>query len=235
MKTRAALALVALVAAGASCTAFVAANLSGTNGNVVKSLGGCFNLTDNSCGECIANNCENPNGSPPVSLAKVCSLNQYSSLALNTGECVQNPTPESYQCGNVFVDGGSYASSIDTSSAAENNAAKCITDNCFTSCNWCAPQVPTCESDTVPLLEAGACGVCLHNAMNLPNSPCQQYVLAGGCGTGAIGACATPTGSCGAFDCSGLSAPDTNLEDAGYGLVSCLWGECQGQCPNPTQ
>jgi hypothetical protein len=235
MKTRAALALVALVGAAASCTAFVAANLADTNGNVVKSLGGCFQLTDNTCGECIANNCENPSASPPVSLAKVCSLEQYSSLALNAGECSQNPVPGSYQCENVFVDGGSYASTIDTPSAAENNAAKCITDNCFTSCSWCAPAVPTCESDTVTLLEAGACGTCIHNAMNLPNSECQPYVLAGGCTNSAIAACATPTGSCGAFDCSGLSAPNTNLDDAGYGLLACLWGKCQGQCPNPTQ
>ena len=235
MNARAALALVALVAAGASCTAFVAANLSSTNGTVVKSLGGCFQLQDNTCGECIANNCENPNGSPPVSLQKVCSLDQYSSLALNVQECVQDPVSGSYQCENVFVDGGTYASVIDTSSAAENNVAKCITDNCFTSCNWCMPQVPTCESDTVTLQEAGACGTCMHNAMNLAGSPCQQYVLAGGCTTTAIGACATPTGSCGAFDCSGLSAPNKNMDDAGYGLLACLWSQCQAQCPNPQQ
>src|SRR5207249_2844638 len=106
-------------------------------------------------------------------------------------------------------------------------------DNCFTACNECNVPVPTCPPDTVTLLEAGACGACIHAAMNTPGSACQPYVLKGGCyeeQSSPIAKCAVPPGQCTAPDCTGLSSPSTSLEDASFSLYSCLWSSCNGPC-----
>jgi hypothetical protein len=230
-----------IIAAGVGCTAFIAAELSsdqgsdsGSDTNTVSS--DCFQLVSNQCGSCIESNCEKPNASPPVSLKAVCSLDQYGAIVNTVQSCVQDPRFADYNCQNLFVDGGAYASSIDNAPAAENNLQKCINDNCKSSCSECDVPVPTCEEQTINLAEAGACGTCLDNAMNRPNAQCQTYVLQGACyedPSGAIGTCAPPSGTCTTPDCSGLKTPDTSLDDAGYAFFSCLWQECQGSCPNP--
>lgn len=222
------------------CTAFIAAELSGTQGSSDSDsgppVGDCFKLEANQCGQCIANACENPSGSPPVSLAKICSDDKYASIITDLASCVSDPRLANYYCENIMTDGGTYAASIDTPAAAENNLQKCVFDNCLTSCSACGIDVPTCGSDTITLAEAGACGTCLDNAMNPAGAPCQTYVLQHGCyesSSGAIAQCAIPSGQCSTSDCSGLSSPDTNLDDASAGLFTCLWQHCQSSCPNP--
>ncbi len=223
--------------AGAGCTAFIAAELSGKQGSDAgPPLGDCFQLQNNQCGQCIESSCENPSGSPPVSLAKVCSEDQYASIVTEVGSCVSDPRFANYYCQGLIQDGGAYATSIDTAAAAESNLRKCITDNCVKSCSECNVPVPTCGSATIELAEAGACGVCLDNAMNRAGSPCQTYVLQEGCyedTSGAIAKCAPPSGQCATPDCTGLQTPDTNLVDAAAALYTCLWQQCQGSCPNP--
>jgi hypothetical protein len=222
----------AIVAAGlVGCTAFVAANLSSTNGTTVHYVGGCFKLQDTTCGQCIANNCENPNDPQrPVSLEKVCQLDQTAIVISDTQSCSQDPSVSSYECNALFVDGGTYAASIADESAAVNNLKKCITDNCVPSCSRCEVQVPTCGSDTIDLLEAGACGSCIDQAMNQPGGNCQAAMLQNdSCYTyqgGAIATCAVPSGSCQQPDCNVLATADA-------GLNACLWQQCGSQCPSP--
>lgn len=236
MRVHLALSVIAMV--GAGCTAFVAANLSNTNGTVQHTVGGCFNLADTTCGECIANNCEDPNNATqPVSLQKVCSWD-YSSVKSAAQDCSQNSSINNYNCAEMFIDGGTYATSIDTQQAAENNLRHCITDHCLTSCSRCAVQVPTCGSTTVDLLEAGTCGTCIDQAMNAPGSPCQKYVISQDSvcteySSGSVATCAIPSGSCQTADCSDLSSPPANITDAGYAFYSCLWSQCGSQCPSP--
>jgi hypothetical protein len=204
-----------------------------TGGNSTTTLGGCFNLPDNQCGQCIAHNCEAPNGSPPVSLAKICALEMYSSVQSNVTACATTPSIGSYQCQDSFLEGGAYAPSIDNVSAAESNLKKCIFDNCFTSCSECLVSVLSCSNSTVSLIEAGTCGTCLDNAMNRPNSPCQMPVLQGACYTdpsSPVSKCAAGTAQCAQRDCSGLSAPPLTTDDAGYALYTCLWQQCQAMC-----
>lgn len=232
MRSRYHVALGAFAAAAlVGCTAFVAVNLSDTNGTVQHYVGGCFKLPDTTCGECIANNCENPDDpQKPVSLQKVCALDPYASVISNAQGCAQDPSVDSYQCTDVFLTGGAYASSIDDESAAVNNVKKCITDNCTASCSRCEVQVPTCGNDTIDLLEAGTCGSCIDQAMNQPGGPCQSFILAGNsCYTyqsGAIATCAVPSGSCEAPDCGAL-------ENADAGINACLWANCGSSCPTP--
>jgi len=220
----------ALLAGG--CTAFVYSQLSGDQGSPGNEVvGDCYNLPNNQCGACIAQSCEDPNGSPPVSLAAVCSFESPDTYGVQ--ECASDPTvgyPDN--CSGLFVDGGAYASSISQQSAAENNVKLCVRDHCMKSCRACAPDVPYCNTDSTPLADAGACGACLYNAMNPPNSPCQQALIGSdfGCDTytaSQIAACATPSGpdTCDTPDCSGLSGTDA-------GLYACLWQQCQDQCPN---
>ena len=237
MRAHVALAAIALV--GVGCTAFVAANLAGTNGTTQNYVGGCFNLADTTCGECIANNCEDPNNTTqPVSLEKVCSLDQYATIISEAQDCSKNSSINNYNCTDLFVDGGTYATSIADEQAAVNNVKQCITKKCATSCSRCAVEVPTCGSSTIDLLEAGTCGTCIDNAMNAPGSPCQQWVQSA-CSeysSGAVATCTIPSGSCQTADCSKLSSPSTNLDDAGYAFYTCLWSQCgpQGsnECPS---
>jgi len=232
MRRRFHVALGAIAAAAlVGCTAFVAANLSGTSGTVQHYVGGCFKLEDTTCAECIANNCENPDDpSKPVSLQKVCQLDQYATVIGDTQECVKNPSVDSYYCNDLFVSGGTYATSIDDESAAVNNVKKCITDNCTASCSRCVVQVPTCGNDTVDLLEAGSCGTCIDQVMNQPGGACQSFILQGdSCYTyqgGPIAACAVPSGSCETPDCGALQAADA-------GINACLWANCGSTCLNP--
>ncbi len=230
MRARFHVAIGAIALAGVGCTAFVAANLSGTNGTVDKSIGGCFKLADTTCGECIANNCENPDDpTQPVSLEKVCSLDQTASIIDEAQTCSASASIDDYNCTDLFVDGGTYASSIDDESAAVNNVKQCITQKCATSCSRCVVQVPTCGSDTIDLTEAGTCGNCIDQAMNAPGSACQPFVLQGECSTypsSPIATCAVPSGSCQTSDCTTLAAADA-------GLNGCLWGQCGSSCPNP--
>jgi len=234
--------IAALGLAGAGCTAVIAAGLNDTNGTVQNHVGGCFNLEDTTCGECIANNCDDPdNPTKPVSLQKVCAANQYASIIGYAQDCSKSSSVENYNCSSMFVDGGTYATSIDNEQAAVNNVKKCITDHCIPSCSRCAVNVPTCGSDTIDLVEAGTCGTCLDNAMNQPNSDCQPYILGsnGVCSessSGAVAQCAIPAGSCQSADCSDLSSPSTNLSDAGYAFYQCLWNHCgpsgTNECPS---
>ena len=214
------------------CTAFVAAELSGDNSSPQnQTVGNCFNLPNNQCGACIAQNCEDPNGDPPISLAAVCSFSSPDTYTIQ--ECATDPTvgyPDN--CSSLFKDGGTYAPSITQQSAAENNVKLCVRDRCMPSCRTCAPDVPYCGSDSVPLADAGACGTCLYNAMSAPGGTCQSQLIQSdfGCDSyfqGVISACATPAGdsTCIAPDCTGLSTPDA-------GLQACLWQACQGSCPN---
>jgi hypothetical protein len=219
---------------GVGCTAFIAASLSGTSGTVQKYVGGCFKLADDTCGQCIAQ-CEDPNGSPPVSLEQVCALNQYATIISSAQDCSKDPSFSSYSCEDMYVDGGTYAATIDDESAAVNNLKHCITDKCKPSCSPCQVPVPTCGNDTVSLVEAGACGACLDQAMNQPGSKCQPYVLQGTCyesSSTAPAQCAIPAGSCQSADCSDLSSPPSNLSDAGFAFYSCLWQECASSCPS---
>jgi len=93
--------------------------------------------------------------------------------------------------------------------------------------------VPTCGSDTIDLVEAGACGNCIDQAMNTPGSSCQSYVLQDMCSSyygGPVAQCAIPSGSCQSADCSDLSAPDASA------LSKCLWSACgpsgSNECPS---
>jgi hypothetical protein len=235
MRARVALVIVSLAATGAGCTAFVAAELSGTQGTVTTTLGGCFALADNQCGQCIATSCESPQSTHPVSLKQVCSLDKYNSIVTTVQQCSQDPRLANYNCQEMYIDGGTYASSIADESAATSNLQHCITDNCATACSACGAQVPTCGSETINLVEAGACGACLNQAMNAPGSTCQPYVIKGGCDEysgSPIAQCAIPSSSCQAADCSGLKTPSTSLDDAGYALYACLYSACQGTCPS---
>jgi hypothetical protein len=234
MRLRVAAALTCLALALGGCTAFVAAELAGDQSSGPP-LGGCFNLPNNQCGQCIASACEDPNASPPVSLAQICAIDQESTVVYDVTNCADDPRFANYYCSDLYIDGGTYASSIDTPGQAENNLRHCITDNCVDSCSNCGITVPTCGTDT-PLPEAGACGVCLDQAMNTAGAPCQKWVLQGGCyedPSSPIGQCAIPAGQCQSADCSGLSSPNPNLVDAGYALFACLWSQCQGSCSNP--
>jgi hypothetical protein len=229
------LASVAVIAfLGLGCTAFVLAGLSGTGGNVQHFVGGCFRLADTTCGECIANNCEDPNNpSQPVSLEKVCSLNQYATIISAAASCSQSSSVNDYNCTGMYIDGGTYATSIDDESAAVNNVKKCITDHCTTSCSRCAVQVPTCGSDTIDLLEAGTCAACIDQMMNTPGGTCQSLMLQQGaiaCSeypSSSIAQCAIPQGTCQSPDCS-------NIEAADAGLYKCLNDNCiaTSQCPS---
>ncbi len=236
-------AFVALAAGG--CTAFIAAELSsdqggsndGGTGSETSVSNDCFMLPQNQCGSCIESSCENPNGSPPVSLKAVCNLDQTGELVETVQDCVSDPTFSNTDCYELLADAGTtYAASIGSAAAADNNLQKCISQHCAPSCSACEPRVPTCSSQSIALSEAGACGVCLDNAMNPPNAPCQTWVLQGGCAdestSSPIAECAPPTGQCTPADCSNLQAPSTDYDDAGYGLLSCLWQQCQGSCPN---
>jgi hypothetical protein len=215
-----------------SCTAFVAAQLNGYEGPG-PTTGGCFLLPSNACGKCIAERCENPQGDPPVSLQQVCTL-KSSSLPYNTQRCANDPsiTNSGYDnCDGVFLDGGTYASTIDTQGTAENNVRKCITDNCFGQCRICNATVYPCSSDTLDLPEAGACGACLYNAMNELNGPCElqaidrcTYV------TSDVASCAIPPGYCNTADCSNLQSPPSNFDTKTQSLLACLWTACQSSC-----
>jgi len=224
---------------GAGCTAFVASQLSGdsSDGGPGQVGAGCFHVTDNVCGECIVSHCENPTGNPPVSLAAVCSESQYDSITLAVEDCTQNPGLDNYSCSEMYIDGGTYATSIDTAGAAVSNLEHCITDNCVPSCSQCNVQVPTCQSESVSLAEAGACGQCFDEMMNTPGGGCQSYVLAPNefneavCGslTTAISKCAVPSGSCSTADCSGVSSP-TSSDPAVQNAFACLWQQCASSC-----
>jgi len=221
------------LAAGWGCTAYVAAELSSIGGDGGTTVGDCFDLPSNQCGLCIASACEKPSASPPVSLKQVCTFGTSTELPGNVMQCANDPRFADQTCQNLFIDGGTYASSITTQGEAENNVEHCISDNCITSCSECNVPVPTCGS-TTPLVDAGACGVCLDTAMNHPTSPCQAGVLQGSCyedSTNPIAQCAIPQGQCTTPDCSGLSSPDPMLDDAGYAFYTCLWQQCQGSCP----
>jgi hypothetical protein len=237
MRARTAIALAlasfaALARVVSGCTLYVAAQLPPVDGSAPVTLGDCFNLTPNQCGQCIANSCENPSGSPPVSLKQVCSLDKYASIISEANGCASDPRLADYNCTAMYVDGGTYASSIADENAAVSNLQHCITDNCRTACSECGAQVPTCGSETINLPEAGTCGVCLDQAMNPPNSACQPWVLAGGCyeSSSAIGQCAIPAGQCSTADCSGLSNPSTSLVSETLGLYKCLWQQCGSSC-----
>ncbi len=227
------LSLAGLVRAVSGCTAYVLGNLPEMDGSAPTTVGDCFKLTANQCGQCIENSCENPTGSPPVSLKAVCNLDPYALIIGNAQQCSADPRKANYSCQEMYIDGGTYASSIADKNAAESNLQHCITDNCKTSCSECDIPVPTCQSETIHLPEAGTCGTCLDQAMNPPNSPCQSWVLKGGCyedSSGAIARCAVPSGTCSTKDCSGLSNPSTSLVPETLGLYQCLWGQCQASC-----
>jgi hypothetical protein len=225
------LACATLVVGG--CTLYVAAELSGQQGPGGPQLGDCFNLANNACGQCIASNCENPTVSPPVSLKQVCSFGTSTNLPSTVQSCVADPRFANFYCTSSLTDAGVYAPSISTQGAAENNVKKCINDHCLLSCSTCQVPVPTCGSQSTLLADAGACGVCLDNAMNTAGSPCQQYVLQGVCfedNSNPISKCAA-SGQCTLADCSGLSSPSTSLDDAGYDFATCMWAQCSGSCP----
>ncbi|HEY2366646.1 MAG TPA: hypothetical protein VGH87_09680, partial [Polyangiaceae bacterium] len=125
-----------------------------------------------------------------------------------------------------------------TEQAAVNNLKECITRNCTTSCSRCAVEVPTCGSDTVDLLEAGACGTCIDNAINAPGGPCQKYIVGPDdfCSEypqSTLAKCAVPSGSCQTADCSEIQSPSSNTTDAGVAFYSCLWANCGSSCPTP--
>ncbi|HEY1954991.1 MAG TPA: hypothetical protein VGH28_05250 [Polyangiaceae bacterium] len=234
------LALSALSLLGAGCTAFVASQLSGdsSDGGTTQIGAGCFHITDNQCGECIASNCEDPNAKPPVSLAKVCSLASADPIMLSVQECTAAPGLDNYECGYMYADASTgYASTIDMLSAAVNNVQHCITDHCATSCSQCNVQVPTCGSDTVLLADAGACGQCIDQAINQTGGVCQSQALAdtefgsAACteGADAISKCAIAPGQCQTPDCSGISSP-TTTDSALQSLYSCLWQYCASSC-----
>jgi hypothetical protein len=238
LAARTLLALSTLSLLGAGCTAFVASQLSGdsSDGGTTQIGASCFGITDNQCGECIASNCEDPNATQPVSLAKVCSLLSADPIMLAVSECTKAPGLDNYECGYMYSDGGTYASSIDTPSAAVNNVEHCITDHCVTSCSQCNVQVHTCGSDTVLLADAGTCGQCLDQAMNLTNGVCQSAALAqsdfgAACseGAGDIAQCAIAPGQCETPDCSAISSP-TTTDPAVQDLYSCLWQNCASSC-----
>ena len=219
----------------AGCTLYVFSQLSGNSGTSSSNqLGGCFNLANNQCGQCIARQCEVPDASPPVSLAQVCSLDPTGNLTFELPNCVSQPDMTNYQCQSAFLEGGAYSPTIDTQGAAENNLRKCIFDKCLTSCSECLVPVPNCTTGNVPLADASACGACMANAMNPPSSPCQGFVLQGGCyedPSSPMSKCAVTSAQCGNPDCTGLSSPDPNLIDASYNLFTCLWGACSTVCP----
>jgi hypothetical protein len=240
MRPHLALALVAstftaLGGVSISCTAWVASQLPQPEGGIQQTLGDCFDLTPNQCSNCIVGACENASGDPPVSLKQVCTLGSNTVLIETVQQCTADPRKANYECDSMYIDGGTYASSIDTSGAAASNLQHCITDNCRTSCSACNVPVPTCASETVDLVDAGACGACLANAMNLPNSKCQSWVLQGGCyedSSGEIATCAIQKGQCNSADCSGLQNPSSSLTTQTAGLYQCLWQECSASCPN---
>lgn len=229
-RTAATLCVLAVFAGG--CTAFVAAELSGDQGSG-PAIGSCFQLPDNQCGSCIATQCEQPDQTPPVSLAQVCSIGG-SDLPYTVQECANNPSVAVYYddyCSQLFQDGGTYASGIDTLATAENNVELCIRDQCETSCRTCSTPVTVCNSDTTPLEDAGGCGACLYNAMSQPGAQCQGYLIANTYSCGEISTelsnCATPTGS------SSCVSPDcTGLWEAGIPLSGCLHSACGSACPN---
>lgn len=231
-----ALALTSLAAfGGMRCTLYVATQLPQPEGGVTTTVGDCFDLAANQCGQCIVNSCENPSGSPPVSLKQVCSLNKYASIVYTVQQCTQDPRRANYYCQDMYVDGGTYASSITDESAAVSNLEHCITDNCVPACSECIVPVPTCGSESVDLPKAGNCGACLDQAMNPPGAACQQWVLKGGCyedSSGAIAKCAIPAGQCSTADCSGLQNPSSSLVPEAQSLYTCLWQQCSGSCPN---
>lgn len=224
---------------GAGCTAFVASQLSGdsSDGGPGQVGASCFHITDNVCGECIANTCENPNAANPVSLAKVCSVSQYDSITIAVEDCTKNPGLDNYSCSEMYIDGGTYAADLDQPGAAVSNLEHCITDNCVPSCSQCNVQVPTCQSESVSLAEAGACGQCMDEAMNTPNGSCQAYVLAQDqygeivCTDikTNVSKCTVPPGSCSTPDCSGISSPTTQ-DTAVQSLYACLWQQCSSAC-----
>ena len=219
----------------AGCTLYVFTQLNGKGGSNNTTTGGCFNLPTNQCGKCIAQQCEVPDGSPPVSLAQVCSFDPNAGVVTNTTACANQPDIFSNDCTSVFQEGGAYSPTIDSQGAAENNLKKCITDKCVPSCTECLVNINTCGgAGTVAMADAGTCGACLDQAMNVAGSNCQQWVLQGGCVEdpfGAIAKCAGTGTQCQIPDCTGLSAPDVNLIDAGYALYQCLWGACSSVCP----
>jgi hypothetical protein len=230
MRARTFVMMAAVALAGAGCTAVIAAGLASTNGTTQHYVGGCFKLADTTCGQCIANNCEDPtNPTQPVSLAKVCQLDQYATIISSAQDCSGNDSIGNYNCQDMFIDGGNYATSIDNEQAAVNNLKQCITRNCLTSCSRCAVDVPTCGSATIDLLEAGACATCIDNAMNTPGGSCQSYVLQGSCPSyqgDPVAQCAIPAGSCQSADCTDMKAPDASA------LYQCLANQCGGQCPS---
>ena len=231
MRRYAWLAILGLSASG--CTLYVLSQLSGKGGsNNNTELGGCFQLPNNQCGQCIAQQCEIPDASPPVSLAQVCALDPTGEITIEGANCASQPDITSTDCAELFQEGGAYSPTIGTAGAAENNLRKCIFDRCVPSCSECLVTINGCTG-SVPIAEAGACGACLDQAMNAVGSACQPWVLQGGCiedPSGSIAACAGTGTQCQTSDCSGLSAPDPSLIDAGYALYQCLWTTCSGAC-----
>ena len=227
-------AVLGIAALAISCTAFVASQFSGYQGEG-PTTGGCFQLPSNNCGSCIAQTCENPDNSPPVSLKAVCGFSG-SGLPYDVKQCATDPSISSSgydTCANyIFLDGGTYASSIDTQGSAENNVKKCITDNCFDQCRLCNATVYPCGSDTLDLGEAGACGACLYNAMNF-GGQCQSAVIPV-CTwiKDDVASCAITTApaACNPADCSSLVSPPTNLDPKARAALSCLWTACSSSC-----
>ncbi len=223
----------AIVAGG--CTAFVVVTLNGKEG-AGPAQGGCFNLPSNACGNCIATQCECTTSecSPIRSLSAVCGFSTQSTLPSEVRACATDPSVGynySDNCSQFFVDGGTYASSVTTQAAAENNVTLCVRDYCKGDCRTCSTSVKVCDTDKTPLEDAGGCGACLYKAMSIANSPCQD-IMAGSdyyCNDIAsdLSACATPVGSstCVTADCSGIS-------QAEGGLAQCLWSQCASSCPN---
>ncbi|HSQ67028.1 MAG TPA: hypothetical protein VLM85_27610 [Polyangiaceae bacterium] len=228
------LAAVVLGALAVSCTAFVASELSGYQGPG-PTTGGCFALPSNACGSCIAQRCENPNASPPVSLQAVCGFSG-SGLPYDVKQCATDPSISNsgYDtcASSVFLDGGAYASAIDTQGSAENNVKKCITDNCLDQCRVCNATVYPCGSDTVDLGDAGTCGACLYNAMNFGGA-CQAAVIPV-CTwiQDDVASCAiiTAPAKCNASDCSSLMSPPSNLDPKAQAALNCLWTACSASC-----
>ncbi len=227
------LAAVVLGALAVSCTAFVASGLSGYQGPG-PTTGGCFALPSNTCGSCIASSCEKPHDSPPVSLQAVCGFSG-SGLPYDVKQCATDPSISNSgydTCANVFLDGGTYANTIDTQGTAENNVEKCITDNCFGQCRVCNATVHPCGSDTVDLGDAGACGACLYNAMNFGGA-CQSLVIPV-CNwiQDDVASCAIvkAPNRCNPWDCSSLSSPPTNLDPKAQQALTCLWSACSASC-----
>jgi hypothetical protein len=215
-----------------SCTLYVIAELSGSPSSTSTTLGDCFNLANNQCGQCIATQCEQPNAQPPVSLKQVCTLDQSGEIVFDVGNCANDPRLANSYCTFSYLDAGAYAPSIDTTGPAESNLKKCIFDNCFNSCSECNVPVPSCGS-TVTLVEAGTCGTCLDNAMNRPDAACQGSVFQGACyedPSSPVAACAASSPQCATRDCSGLSAPGSDVDDAGFAFFTCLWTACASSC-----